>query len=251
MNLPLAIIQARMSSTRFPGKVLELVNGKPMIEWQIERTFKSKISNLIVATSIENSDDALCSYLDSIGIETYRGSISNVFSRFQEIVNQKKPDYFLRLTADCPLVMPDLIDEMIEIFQRNKLDCLTNCQPPTYPDGLDIEIVSTEAFMRLDPAELGSEELEHVTLGIYKRPNSFQILNHCAIEDLSSLRWTVDYPQDLEFIREVYALYLGRETEFTFKELLSAIEQGFIRENEIPGSFRNISLNDFQSGGEK
>lgn len=237
-----AILQARMSSTRLPGKVMSLINGKPMIGWQIGRIQRSKeMSHIIVATSDHPSDDLLATYVESIGVEVFRGPMADVYSRFVGALSTTRADAFLRLTADCPLVMPDLIDEMVRCFNEIEVDYLSNTMTPTFPDGLDVEIVSMSAFNQLAAIDLTSFEREHVTPGIQDRPNNFVLANFANDQDLSAERWTVDYPADFEFVSRVFAEFKGRETTFGLRDLVEFLRQNPEIRNLIPGTMRNIT----------
>lgn len=219
----LAILQARMSSTRLPGKVLANINDQPMIKWQIDRILRADIDALIVVTSVHQSDDVLASYIEELGIPILRGSLDDVHSRYLSVVEKLKPEFFLRLTADCPLVMPNLINKMVSAFQSEKYDYYSNTINRTFPDGLDIEIVDTQAFREFSKNNLSLQEKEHVTVGMVNRRSTFVTGSFEQASDLSDLRWTVDYPEDLEFAREIYGRFKGRETEFTYSEVLNAI----------------------------
>ncbi len=238
----LAILQARMSSTRLPGKVMKEINGRPMIFWQISRILKSNVDGLILATSSEKSDDPLCEYVESIGIKIQRGSMDDVFSRFFNIVEKYQPKKILRLTGDCPLVMPQLINRIIDEFDRVHCDFMSNTNPPTFPDGLDIEIATSEALRRLSQFNLTSIEKEHVTLGFYERPDQFLFNNFLSTPDYSQQRWTVDYPEDLEFVRSVFAHFSGKETDFTFEDVNEVVKSKQIKDNVLGQNYRNISL---------
>ena len=219
----IAIIQARMSSVRLPGKVLELINGEPMIFWQLNRLTKSnKIQDFLVVTSTDKSDDQLYDYLSNLGVPTYRGSLNDVANRFYNSVAGKDLDYFIRLTADCPLVMPKLLDQMITDYEAHPTDYFSNILELTYPDGLDIEFVRSSAFNRLVAMPLSIKEKEHVTLGLYSRPHIFSLRNYGAHTNLKDHRWTVDTADDLEFIRRIFNHFKGRETEFTVDEIIKA-----------------------------
>lgn len=219
----LAILQARMSSTRLPGKVLTQMNDQPMIKWQIDRILRADIDALIVVTSVHQSDDVLASYLEDLGMPILRGSLDDVHSRYLSVVEKFEPEFFLRLTADCPLVMPNIINQMISAFQSEKYDYYSNTLNRTFPDGLDIEIVDTQAFREFSKNNLSVEEKEHVTIGMVNRRSKFVLGSFEQVQNLSDLRWTVDYPEDLEFVREIYNRFKGRETEFTYSEVLNAI----------------------------
>jgi len=217
----LAVLQARMSSNRLPGKVLMEVNGKPMIYWQIQRILQSKeISKLVVATSDCPTDDVLIKYLESINCDIIRGSLDDVLARFIKVENIYNPDSIIRLTGDCPLVMPELIDSMIKKFYKVKVEYLSNIIELTYPDGLDIEIIKAGTLSKLTAMNLLNNEREHVTLGIINRLDQFRSFNVANLSDLSSYRWTVDTEDDLVFVREVFKAFTSRETEFNFEELV-------------------------------
>jgi len=219
------------------------LNGEPMIYRQIARILESQeVENLIVATSTDPSDDELVDYLNMKGVASFRGSLDNVFSRFYEIINCESPDTIIRLTADCPLVMPNIIDAMLSQFYIRETEYMSNALHPTYPDGLDIEIFSRECFNRLSTLSLTQEELEHVTLGINNRKDVFKIENYSDVDDNSKLRWTVDYLEDFEFIKAVYANFQGREKEFTYQEVLNFVELNPGIESKISWTRRNESL---------
>jgi spore coat polysaccharide biosynthesis protein SpsF len=220
----LVILQARMSSSRLPGKVMMRINGRPMIYWQIQRILKaSKINDLVIATSNDSTDDSLVEFLRENSFFVHRGSMNNVLSRFVEIASKSPSDAYVRLTGDCPLVMPNLIDEMVDDFYERNVEYLSNTLVPTFPDGLDIEIFNDGALQKLSRLNLTNEELEHVTYGIHSRPGIFQVSNYMGQADHSSERWTVDYQEDFDFIKEVYEAFSGREAEFSYEEVLDFI----------------------------
>ena len=240
-----AVLQARISSSRLPRKVLSPINGEPMIRWQIERIKRAALINhLVVATSKDSSDDPLASYIESIGVEVIRGDLEDVYSRFVNALETRRSDAFIRLTADCPLVMPTLIDEMIEEFFHLNVDYLSNTLPPTFPDGLDIEIVSTEAFGRLAALELTAFEREHVTPGICQRPDLFRLANFEHDPDLSAGRWTVDYQEDLDFVSQIFGEFTGREASFEMEDVIRFLKANPDIRNQISGTMRNVSTKD-------
>lgn len=222
----LVVLQARMSSSRLPGKVMMHINNKPMIYWQIKRILKAKkVSSLVVATSLDTTDDVLSKFLEAHSINVYRGSLGNVLSRFIEVSEKYPHDSLIRLTGDCPLVMPELVDQMIEAFYEEGVDYLSNTLDPTYPDGLDIEIIKKGILEKLSTFNLEPKELEHVTFGIYKRPEIFKLSNYVNKSNQSRERWTVDYHEDFEFISSIFARFSGRETEFTLQEVNKYLEE--------------------------
>ena len=245
----LVIVQARMSSTRLPGKVLKLVNGMPVIYWQIERIKKSSMNlRIVVATSNDASDDQLVNFLISKNIEVFRGSLDNVYSRFIEVAKSLKYEIIVRSTADCPFFMPEILDEMLRDFVRSEVDYLSNTNPPTYPDGLDIEIFKFDALISLESRDLTKMEKEHVTYGIYTRPEEFTLKNYSNKENLSNLRWTLDYFEDLLFIRQVFKNWISSEDKFGFEDLLVFLRQNTSLHSEIEGNRRNEQLERLENG---
>ena len=245
MNFPryLVVLQARMSSNRLPGKVLKPINGQPMIYRQIQRVLGSSlVEEVVVATSTSDSDDELVEFLESEKIKVFRGSLDNVLSRFLQITKEVNPTNIIRLTGDCPLVMPKLIDEMIAYFEENSPDYLSNSLNPSFPDGLDIEIISREAISKLESLNLSKMELEHVTLGAYSRPELFRVMNFSDSINRSNMRWTVDYPEDLEFVRSVYSYFKGREANFDYEEVLEFLSSNPEVTSRISASRRNEAL---------
>jgi spore coat polysaccharide biosynthesis protein SpsF len=225
----LAVLQARMSSRRLPGKVLMPINDMPMIYWQIKRILKSTaINDLVVATSIDKSDDVLVDFLDSIGIKSHRGSLKNVFSRFVDIEKTYLPDRIIRLTADCPMIMPDLIDNVVNLQKQSDSDYCSNTIIPMFPDGLDTEVIKFGNFSKFNECNLTAEDLEHVTLLFHRMANKIKCVNYFNEEDFSDFRWTVDDAKDLDFVRTIYGFFRGNEDMFTFEELME-----FLSKNEL------------------
>lgn len=220
----LAIVQARSSSTRLPGKVLAPIAGEPMIIRQLERIERAHMINrCVVATSEDESDDQLVSVLESRGVRVFRGSLSNVLSRFIMVADDLCPANIVRLTADCPLTDPDVIDLVVQSHFSSSADYSSNALERTFPHGLDVETVRTEVLRNIHSRELTDAEREHVTLGVYSRPDEFSLHSVTQAVDLSNHRWTVDYPADLEFARAVYdALYLENPA-FTTADILKLL----------------------------
>lgn len=239
----LVVLQARMSSKRFPGKVLEDLGGVPMIIRQIKRIQQAKnIGKIVVATTKDRSDNPLASLLAKEGIEIYRGEIDNVISRFVEVIKKQRATTVVRLTADCPLVMSDLIDQLVEDFWSKDCDYLSNTLNPTFPDGLDVEVFSGAALLKLSHMNLSDGEKEHVTLGFHSRREQFIIHNFQSHVDYSDLRWTVDYPQDLDFVRSVYSQFTDNEDKFNFQEILDLIKKNPSIQGMVAKVLRNESL---------
>lgn len=216
-----------MSSTRLPGKVLAPVLGEPMIVRQLERIARSElIQQTVIATSTHESDDPLAEELARRGFTVRRGSLSDVLERFLMIVEEFEPSHVVRLTGDCPLTDPEVIDTVIRSHLEVAADYTSNALHRTFPHGLDAEIVRADALRRLRDHDLTEAEREHVTLGVYSRPAEFLLNSVGRSEDLSALRWTVDYPADLEFVRSVYRGLQDRVPYFTTDDVL-----GFLHEH--------------------
>lgn len=219
----LAVIQARMSSKRLPGKVLADVEGKPMILRQLARVKEATaIDELVVATSTHHSDDVLADVLGREGIEVFRGELDDVASRFLVLVKSLGPTHVVRLTADCPLADPRLIDSVVRSHLEKRASYTANTLLRTFPKGLDVEIFRASDFEYLCSLGLTPEESEHVTLGFHKRPQEFTLQNLVQDGNFSGHRWTVDYPSDLEFVRSVYRHFAACQYRFTSEEVLKA-----------------------------
>jgi spore coat polysaccharide biosynthesis protein SpsF len=192
-----------------------------MILRQLERLERSTmIDALVVATSVDSSDDSLVATLESAGVAVRRGPLDDVLERFNLVVREFEPDTIVRLTADCPLADPLVIDDVIRAHLHAGVDYTSNTLPPTYPDGLDVECIGAAAFERLLTLPLTAREREHLTMGIYSRPAVF-VRNTVEQEpDLSHLRWTVDLPEDLEFVEAVYESLYANNAAFGQADIL-------------------------------
>lgn len=223
--MALAIVQARMSSSRLPGKVLADVEGTPMILRQLERVrAAATVDEVLVATSVDGSDDALVDVLHAAGVEVYRGSLADVLGRYLGAARERGAARVLRLTADCPLADPDVIDAVVRAHDASGADYASNVLERTYPRGLDVESVTVDALERVETVA-SPEEREHVTLGIYRRPAEFTLTSVTQPGDHSNLRWTVDVPADLAFVRAVYRELGTASSVFGSDEILELIRQ--------------------------
>lgn len=194
-----------MSSTRLPGKVLEPVMGAPMILRAIERISRARtLDGLVLATSIDPSDDALVATAEAAGVTVRRGSLNDVLARFLMVIDEFDPDTVVRLTGDNPLTDPAIIDRIVQEHEARDADYTSNAIVRTFPRGLDAEAVRSSALRAIERIGPSAEEREHVTIGIYRRPERFRLHTVTQTPDRSDLRWTVDYPEDLAFARAVY-----------------------------------------------
>jgi spore coat polysaccharide biosynthesis protein SpsF len=221
----LAILQARFSSSRLPGKVLKPILGKPMLLHQIERVQHSKmIDKLVVATSVDSSDDNIEKMCIDNNIEIFRGNLNNVLDRFYQCSKCYDPSHIVRLTGDCPVTDWQVIDQAIESHLSTESDYTSNILPPTYPDGMDVEIAKMSALKEAWKCAVLPSELEHVMP--YIRNNlKFKKFNLECEKDLSEHRWTVDNSEDFEFIERVYEeLYLDNN-KFNARDILRLLER--------------------------
>jgi spore coat polysaccharide biosynthesis protein SpsF len=219
-----AIVQARMGSSRLPGKVLADVGGRTMLERVVARARAARrLTRVVVATSVAPEDDRVQALCRRLGIDVFRGSALDVLDRFAGAASRFGADPIVRLTADCPLLDPGVVDAVVARYQDGGVDYAANINPPTFPDGLDTEVFSAEALARAARDAHRPSEREHVTLYIRSHPESFRIANVRGSRDLSGLRWTVDEPEDLEFVRAVYAA-LG-DAEFGMEDVVRLLEE--------------------------
>lgn len=222
MSGVLAIMQARSSSGRFPRKVLSDLQGAPMVLRQLERVRRAnELDEIVVATSVESSDDELADVLDAAGVMVRRGPLADVLGRFGMVVAEFSPEHVVRLTADCPLADPAVIDRVVQAHRSAGADYTSNVIERTYAHGLDVEAFTVGAFQRLRDIDLDEAEHEHVTLGFYRRPGEFDLASVTQRRDDSRLRWTVDYPADLDFVRAVYAALYHRDTAFGSDDVIT------------------------------
>ena len=199
-----AIVQARMGSTRLPNKVIKLINEKPMIELLLARLSMAKqVDQIVVATSTNPNNDSLADLVNSLGYTCFRGSEADVLARYIEAAQEVNADVVIRITGDCPLVDPELVDLIVTRFLSEDVDYCSNVAPATYPDGMDIEVFK---FSALKAAFDGSNEKfdhEHVTPYI-RNSGKFKLANLLNDEDYSALRWTVDEKEDFDVIGAVF-----------------------------------------------
>lgn len=222
----LAVLQARTASSRLPGKVLMPVLGRPLLLCQIERLKRcTRLDHLVVATSDHPSDDELARLCRNEGVDCFRGSLDDVLDRFVQAARCHNPEVVVRLTGDCPLADPALIDQMIKTFVASDLDYFSNCAPATYPDGLDVEVTRFACLETAWQEAVLPSHREHVTPFIRKQPDRFRVGNHFADVDRSYMRWTVDEPEDFEFVRQVYERLYPSKPDFTTADVLALLAE--------------------------
>lgn len=215
-----AIIQCRLGSTRLPRKIFLDLNGKPVIKHVVERIKKSKkIKKIIIATTLEPEDDEICKWCEKESLDYFRGDNKDVLSRFYHCANHFKVSKIVRVTSDCPLIDPEIIDKTIELFTNEKSDYASNNLEKTFPHGFDTEIFS---FKSLETAYLNSTseiEKEHVTQFIRKRPREFKLSNLSSKRNLSGIRVTIDEKEDLILMKKIFET-LGNEAYYKDLESL-------------------------------
>ncbi|TFV91754.1 spore coat protein [Oxalobacteraceae bacterium OM1] len=223
----LAILQARTSSSRLPGKVLKSIVGQPMLARQLERVRRSaRLDRIVVATSTDPSDDTIATLCADLGVDCSRGSLNDVLDRFYQTALPYRPQHVVRLTGDCPLADPILIDEVIDFYRDGKYDHVSNAgDPPTFPDGLDVEVFPFTALEAAWHEATLPSEREHVTPFIYNHPERFKLGQYRNETDLSALRWTVDEPADFELVSKLYEALYPADPAFTTQDVLRLLEQ--------------------------
>jgi glutamate-1-semialdehyde 2,1-aminomutase len=214
-----AIVQARMGSTRLPNKVMKLVGGVPMIELLLARLSRAReVNEIVVATSVDPRNEPLAQHVQALGYHCSRGSENDVLDRYVQAARSARADVVIRITGDCPLVDPVLVDDAVRRFKAADVDYLCNTSPPSYPDGLDIEVFTLAALERAALETQNEFDHEHVTPYL-RESEKFRQKSISNDEDLSSLRWTVDEPADFEVIARVFE-YFAPNIHFGWQQVL-------------------------------
>lgn len=220
----LCIVQARNSSSRLPGKVLKPILGKPMILHELERLQHSKrIDKIVLATSQDESDNGLAKIVVDNGFEAYRGSLDDVLDRYYQCAKQYQSEHVVRITGDCPVIDWRIVDAIIGVHLTEGNDYTATSEE--YPDGLDTEIVRFSSLEQAWKAARMSSEREHVTLYIRNHADQFRCGQMACQQNLSQMRWTVDEPQDFEFIRQVYEELYGQNNDFSMQDILQLLKR--------------------------
>lgn len=219
-----AIVQARMGSTRLPGKVMLDLGGRPMIDLLLERLARAQmVDEIVVATTTDGPDDVLADHLNARGYAVHRGSPTDVLDRYYQAARATAADVVVRVTGDCPLIDPQLVDAVIIKFNDAGVDYASNVGPPTFPDGLDTEVFSFAVLERAAREATASFDREHVTPYL-REPGRFSAINVAGSSDLSAQRWTVDEASDLEVVRAVVTHFAPR-TDFGFEEVATLFDK--------------------------
>lgn len=233
-----AIIQARMGSTRLPGKVLMDLCGRPVIDVLLDRLSRAEsLSSIIVATSDQPQDDALADHLQQQNRAVFRGSEQDVLGRYAEAAQSFGADVVVRITGDCPFVDPELVDRAVQEFLSGDVDYHSNICPPTFPDGMDVEVFSAAALHRAAQDATRPDEREHVTSYLIEHP-SFRRGNFEHVQDLSHLRLTLDDPADLTSLQSI-AAFFAPNTDMTWLEIVDAMTKTDKIDLDNQGTRRN------------
>jgi len=222
-----AIVQARMGSTRLPGKVMKTILDKHVILWDIDRVSLSKlIDEIVVAIPFGKQDDVIADTIEEYNnkILISRGSEGDVLDRYYNAAVQTNADVVVRITSDCPLIDPVVVDHVIEQFLNNDCDYCSNSLQRTYPRGLDTEVFSFDALSKAWNESKKNYEREHVTPYIIENPDKFKLLNVSNDIDLSHLRWTLDTKEDFEFIDAVYQRIYPKKQMFFMDDVLDLLD---------------------------
>lgn len=219
-----AIIQARMGSSRLPGKALKDLGGQTVLGRVVNRVRMAKLpERVVVATSIQPCDDVIVEECERLSVAYFRGNEADVLDRYYGAVQKFDAGAVVRITADCPLIDPELIDETVHAFRIQKADYATNALVITYPRGLDVEVFTSTALAAAWRCTIESYQRVHVTPYFYENPNLFNIVSLSAEADYGNYRWTLDTPEDLEMIRRVYT-HFGQRQDFGWREVLRLME---------------------------
>lgn len=216
----LAIVQARMGSTRLPGKVMRAVNGVPLIELLLCRLASAEsVDRVVLATSEQSENDPLARHVRSLGIDVFQGSETDVLDRFYRAALPYQPSAVVRITGDCPLVDPALVDAVVNRYLVSPGGYVSNTNPPTYPDGLDVEVFAFAALAKAAALTDRPFDREHVT-PFLRESGLFDVVNVTGAEDFSAERWTVDDPEDFAVVAAVFEFFAPR-IDFGWREVLA------------------------------
>ena len=219
-----AIIQARMGSTRLPGKVLMDIEGKPMLFYVLQRLKRSKLINrIVIATTINPKDDIIEEFCNEYAVACYRGSEDDVLDRYYQTAKLYKADIIIRITSDCPLIDPQIVDATIRLHIKDGNDYTSNSLEKTFPRGFDTEALEFDALKKAKEQALESCDKEHVTMYFYKNPHLFKLGCYKATGELNrpKLRLTVDTIEDFTLIKNVFSKLYVKNKEFNAHEIIN------------------------------
>lgn len=221
------IVQARMTSTRLPGKVLKEVMGKPLLEYQIERLRRVRLADeIVIATTTNCTDQPIVDLCEQLKVSCFRGSENDVLARYYEAATLYGADAVVRVTSDCPVIDPAVVTQIIRYYldHQDSCDYVSNGLQRTYPRGMDTEVFSYKVLAEANAEASDPPEREHVTPFIYRRPERYRVVNMAFRKNAGYHRWTVDTPEDFDLVRRIIeALYLVNK-DFTLDDILDLLD---------------------------
>ncbi len=226
MSKTVAIIQARMGSKRLPAKVLKPVLGKPLLSYLLERLKKCKtLDSMGVATTTHFEDNAIATFCLENKIPFIRGSAEDVLARYVQAAKEWQAGTIVRITADCPLTDPVIVDEVISLYNRSHVDYVSNLHPRTFPRGLDVEVFSNKTLMEMSQRGIRKEDREHVTYYLRTHLEEFLTTNYAEPVDESRHRWTVDTENDFLLIKKILETLFPIKPDFRMKDVLELFKK--------------------------
>lgn len=222
------IVQARISSTRLPGKVLKKVLGKPLLEYQIERLRKvASADKIVIATTINSADQPIVNLCERLSVPCFRGPEEDVLTRYHGAAIQHKADVIVRITSDCPIIDPNVIDRIIGFYMehKNEYDYISNTIERTFPRGMDTEVFPFKTLGEIFIKANDQSDREHVTPYIYRHPNRYRLACVTNFENQSHHRWTVDTIEDFNLISRFITTLYPENPAFGFYDCLALVEK--------------------------
>lgn len=225
------VVQARMSSTRLPGKILKPILGKSLLNRMIERLQMIRHeATIVIATSDDAQDDIIQTEADAIGVACFRGSLSNCLDRHYQAGKKYNADAVIKIPSDCPLIDPRIVDQVLDFYFEHlgEYDFVNNLHPATWPDGNDVEIMTMACIEKAWQEASRPLELEHTTPYIWENPDKFRIANitwPAGLDYSMSHRFTIDYPEDYQFINKVYEELYPQKTDFSCDDILNLLDK--------------------------
>jgi spore coat polysaccharide biosynthesis protein SpsF len=243
MNI-VAVVQARMGSSRLPGKVMKDLSGEPMLARVVKRVSRAATLNkVVIATSAEPGDQVIADFCDAHSVAVFRGSELDVLDRYYQAARAHAADVIVRITSDCPLIEPRVLDRVVSEFQNSRPDYASNTLVRTYPRGLDVEVVSITGLERAWHEASKPYQRVHVMPYFYENPTLFRCLNVSSEQNYSEYRWTVDTPEDLAFVRSVYEQFENRDY-FSWRDVIAMLE----KHPELVALNRDVQQKSLQDG---
>ena len=222
----IAIVQARMTSTRLPGKVLKPMLGRPMLSLQLERMRRaSLLDRIVIATTTNYSDEPIVRFCEDEGVKVMRGSEDDVLSRYVETARNFGAATVVRVTSDCPLIDPQVLDDAVARFAATPCDYLSNMLAPTFPYGMAVEVMTAKALYEAGDEAKSPAEREHVTPFIYWNPQRYVLRSLTMEPDLSAHRWTVDTPEDFELVSRIFDALYPQNPDFSLEDVRRLVER--------------------------